>query len=111
MIKTHNITKTITKIKTKKENVTIKLIQNVNKNYNSISIIAKYHCPKITIGLFWILSFFVFKWVSCICSPLQMMKACALKPVGKINRFIYITLFTHLWARNPTPAPKPTICK
>ncbi len=50
MIKTHNLTKTITKIKTK--NVTIKLIKNVNKNYNSISIIAKYHCPKITIGLF-----------------------------------------------------------
>ncbi len=29
--------------------------------------------------------------------------------VNSQNSFIYITLFTHFWAHNPTPAPKPTI--
>ncbi len=31
--------------------------------------------------------------------------------VNSHNCFIYVTLFTHLWARNPIPAPKPTICQ
>ncbi len=31
--------------------------------------------------------------------------------VNSNNRFIYITLFTHLRARNPTTANKPTICQ
>ncbi len=31
--------------------------------------------------------------------------------VNSHNSFIYITLFTHLWAHKPTPAPKPTICQ
>ncbi len=32
--------------------------------------------------------------------------------VNSHNSFIYInvTLYTHLWERNPTPVHKPTIC-
>ncbi len=39
------------------------------------------------------------------------MLGCDFFNVNSHNCFIYITLFTHLWARNPTPAPKPTICQ
>ncbi len=43
MTKTHNkTTKTLSKIKMKPENMYIKnRIQNINKNYNSISVIIK----------------------------------------------------------------------
>ncbi len=36
-----------TKIKMKTENIKIKLIQNINRNYNNISVILKQHCSVV----------------------------------------------------------------